>query len=640
MNRLAPNLFDRRFADFVAIARSKLPSLAPEWTDHNAHDPGITLIELLSWIAEAQLYSLARTRRDERAAYAALMGLAANGPRPARGLIWPDTLDPSAPASLMSRALIIERDAAIQMTNGNEPAFRPSHRMLFVPARIRALTSQLADGIVVDQTDANRRGGPAFLPFGESGEPGNILSLELVGSRDAPLLPVDRPDDAYLTIGVRAPASQDVSGAVASTGGVPLEVALLSGTQQHALRVVQDTSAGFTRTGVCILDISAAQVATNSITLKFRAPRGFERRPRVLRIEPNVLPMQQQQQIERERHIARGEPAESFDLETPGLAFEPGTDPVDLQVAEGSAWAQWSRCDRLADCGPDDRVYELDPVAARVTFGNGVNGRMPPAEAQVIVSYAVCAGAGGNTARNRKWTVHGFSGVYGSNLDPIAGGQDASGWVEQRREARRRAGQSQTLVSGADIEAAECALPLLEVARAWVVPAPPRPGMTGTIRLIALQARPSGEPADAPETPRWLEGIRRRLAPHMPLGLRLVVDAPRYVDFSLSLRIEVEPKCDPAAVKRGVEEELRRRLALTSDKPRLPPRPFGVPVTRRDVIAWVQSVPDVRRVADLTIRLANGRAADQVDVRRDGLPRFSIAQSTIEVARGASGDAR
>ena len=47
MKRLAPDFFDRRFDDLVETGRSRLPSLAPRWTDYNAHDPGITLMELL-----------------------------------------------------------------------------------------------------------------------------------------------------------------------------------------------------------------------------------------------------------------------------------------------------------------------------------------------------------------------------------------------------------------------------------------------------------------------------------------------------------------------------------------------------------------------------------------------------------------
>lgn len=34
--------------------------LRPEWTDHNDHDPGLTLLDLSAWLAEAALYRLDR----------------------------------------------------------------------------------------------------------------------------------------------------------------------------------------------------------------------------------------------------------------------------------------------------------------------------------------------------------------------------------------------------------------------------------------------------------------------------------------------------------------------------------------------------------------------------------------------------
>ena len=37
-----PELDDRRFRDLVDEARSLIPTYSPSWTDHNAHDPGIT----------------------------------------------------------------------------------------------------------------------------------------------------------------------------------------------------------------------------------------------------------------------------------------------------------------------------------------------------------------------------------------------------------------------------------------------------------------------------------------------------------------------------------------------------------------------------------------------------------------------
>jgi len=82
MSKLAPNLFQLRYQQLVELGRARLPSLAPAWTDHNAHDPGITLMELLAWVAESQLYSLSRLRRDERRAYATLLGISSHGRSP------------------------------------------------------------------------------------------------------------------------------------------------------------------------------------------------------------------------------------------------------------------------------------------------------------------------------------------------------------------------------------------------------------------------------------------------------------------------------------------------------------------------------------------------------------------------------
>ena len=93
MRDLQLQLDDRNFEQLVELGRSLIPTLAPEWTDHNIHDPGITFLELLAWTAEAQIYALGRMRRDERLAYAALMGLRPRGPAPARGMVWLDKIE-------------------------------------------------------------------------------------------------------------------------------------------------------------------------------------------------------------------------------------------------------------------------------------------------------------------------------------------------------------------------------------------------------------------------------------------------------------------------------------------------------------------------------------------------------------------
>ena len=54
------NLDDRRYQDLVEEAMAMIPTVAPEWTNHNPSDPGITLIELFAYLSEMLLYRLNR----------------------------------------------------------------------------------------------------------------------------------------------------------------------------------------------------------------------------------------------------------------------------------------------------------------------------------------------------------------------------------------------------------------------------------------------------------------------------------------------------------------------------------------------------------------------------------------------------
>ncbi|WHZ26363.1 MAG: hypothetical protein OJF51_001158 [Nitrospira sp.] len=81
-----PNLDDRTYTDLVEEARRLIPTYAPEWTNHNPSDPGITLIELFASITEMLLYRLNRVTDANRLAFLKLL----NGPS------WeaPDQSDP------------------------------------------------------------------------------------------------------------------------------------------------------------------------------------------------------------------------------------------------------------------------------------------------------------------------------------------------------------------------------------------------------------------------------------------------------------------------------------------------------------------------------------------------------------------
>jgi hypothetical protein len=643
MSGVALNLFERRFTDLVKIGRAKLPSVAPKWTDHNAHDPGITLIELLAWVGEAQLYSLSKLRRDERRAYAALLGIEPAGTRAAIGLIWPDQSDPRSPAATFRKGAIVPVDAAIEVLDSGGPTFRPIHTLLWSPCTITSLISRHGDGSTSDQTRTNQRGTLPYLPFGDTAGRRDVLVASFACRDDAGLLGDDRRNikGALWAIGVLAdPPSGGASAVSAATRAPrrsPLTATLVTDDRRIRLPIASDTTQGMLTTGTILLDVSVLNESPTTFAIELSSPTGLPRPPRVLRVEPNVIPIRQGS-IVRESPAPTGEPDWHFALEQSGLRFAEGEEPVTIVVAEKSGATEW-RPGRLSEQGPDDTVYEFDARTGVVTFGNGVNGAIPPLGSTVLATYAVCDAERGETARNRKWRVHGFPGPFGVNPDPITGGAPSDGWIEQRRTARERSRVDHALISGEDLVNAAKDVPLLEVARAWVVPPVASSPRMGTVTIVAMRSRPGGiEPEFVPETARWLAAIRRQLVTRMPLGTRLSVTAPRYKGFSIHATVETIIGPNPVEIEKAINDTLSRRLALVEWPRGVVPRQPGVPVTARDVNAWIRSVRGVSRVIELRLRDARGKDVTEVRLGASGLPKWSRARSDIKARRPLGGN--
>jgi phage-related baseplate assembly protein len=79
-----PNLDDLTWQQLAELGRFSIPGWAPEWTNHNAADPGITLVELFAYLSEILIYRLNRISAANMWAFLRLI----NGPdwKPPRDL--------------------------------------------------------------------------------------------------------------------------------------------------------------------------------------------------------------------------------------------------------------------------------------------------------------------------------------------------------------------------------------------------------------------------------------------------------------------------------------------------------------------------------------------------------------------------
>jgi hypothetical protein len=106
-----PNLDDRTFADLAEEMRALIPRYAPAWTDHNASDPGVMLIELFAWLTEALIYRLNRIPEASEARFLELLGATFEPARPAKVTL-------NVTASGLGEAMTIPRGTPLTTSPG------------------------------------------------------------------------------------------------------------------------------------------------------------------------------------------------------------------------------------------------------------------------------------------------------------------------------------------------------------------------------------------------------------------------------------------------------------------------------------------------------------------------------------------
>jgi len=143
MGLTTPRLDDRTFNDLVEEARARIPLYAPEWTDHNLSDPGITLIELFAWMTDIVLYRLNRVPDKHFVKFMELVGMRLQEAEPARTSItfWLSAPQPTQlviPNGTQASTARTENDAAIVFTTDGELTIK-------VPELASVLTSVSGD---------------------------------------------------------------------------------------------------------------------------------------------------------------------------------------------------------------------------------------------------------------------------------------------------------------------------------------------------------------------------------------------------------------------------------------------------------------------------------------------------------------
>lgn len=629
----APNLDDRKFQDLVREARSLIPRYCPEWTDHNLSDPGITLIELFSWMVDILLYRLNKVPDKNYIKFMELIGIRLEPPKPAQADV---LFRLSAP---QPQAVVIPRgtEVATVRTETREAVIFTTEDDLTVTPPDLAYAFTSPDGAEFeDCMSALNRPDQRVSIFQESPAEGNALYLGFAGDISAHTLALS------------------MASTIEGIGVDPTDPPLVweFRDEEHdrwsELRLEKDTTGGLNTDGQVILHVPYSCTLTElngqaAFWIRCRAvapredQRPYTRSPQVtsLKVESigGTTPVS---------HAARftgevlgrsdGSPGQTFTLlNIPVLTRKP-EETIMVETAVPGEYEPWQEVPNFSRSGPDDKHFTCDSVSGEVQFGPAVKqpsgeewqyGMIPPLGREIIFgAYRSGGGVVGNvgpgTITVLKSSIPYVAWV--ANLQAAGGGTDAE-TIENAKIRAPRVLRSRTRAVAADdfeylaLEASP------EVARARCIAAGAggdgSGGPAGLVRLLLVpRVSRVDQPVPAEElelTRQVREQVQAYLDERKLLGTQLEITTARYAPVSVQARIKGKAGTDARRAASEVEKRLYRYINPVCGGSDGKGWPFGRGISITEVYAAIQGVMDFDYIEDVKLYTVDPETGERTD---------------------------
>ena len=624
MPLMLPPADERTFASLVADATARLARLAPAWTDHNAHDPGITLIELLAHLTEIDLYRLGRVTAAERRSFLRWFGVESDGPLVAETVV---ALRIPATAGAGLGPVAVRTDREISSSAG-DMTFSTTAAVTVHRSQITGLIA--ADRRIFTGTPSAAAAvlDASALALGPRGEDALVIALDApVAGKFTLYLWTGAPDhDIDLRRRLRQEAVCSVHARHRNDRPCPAsrfddwrrhyEVDVVWEARTAAgwvpIPTVVDRTRALTMSGFVHLKVDAANA------LRVRAVRGRYENPPVLQgVLVNAVPARHQSRRFRiplgsstGRAGQRWRVPRSAAVPTPGVPLV--FDRTAVFVADpGGAGTEWTVASNWDRAGHDSAVVVVDAVAGEVGFGDGHQGRVPPAGAGVDLISRVGGGEAGNVAAHTLTRSISTGAEPPLEVDqpfPAEGGRPAPPPAELQARVLARLAHPSRAVTLADFERLTLETPGVSVGRAYAI-ADHHPGYPGLPArgCVTVVVVPDGIGTAPQPTRGLLTAVQAYLRPRRPVTTELHVVAPTYKHVAVQARLHLFSNADAAAVNLAASTRLDAVFhPLTGG---LDGRgwPVGRDVYRSEVLALLQDTPGVHHVDDLFLLVGADR---------------------------------
>ncbi len=621
-----PALDDRSFDDLVSELIARIPAHTPEWTNPVVGDPGRTLIDLFAWLGDALLYRVNLIPERQRLAFLKLLGEQMRPAVPAKGIISlaPGSPDAATAVTLAPGALV---KGPPNFETLSEIDVLPLTGQCYIKQKLSAdqlKSKTISDTIaglskiyhidvkasapyqttvVFDQNQADLSG----LNLGTQTVDGALWVALLAGPK-ADVAAVRASlgsggQQVLLNVGF-APAMQvvgvttDVSSnrpPIRHSWQISLKSAPKAPPHYATLHEFNDTTGGLTKPGVIRLELPQAGdigVPENDVHLDPNA--GTQNRPpRIddlklaarlvawLCLKPadatsvswlgvNAVEVDQ-------RQTSGGKIIGVSDGSADQVYFlgQTSVDPSTLQLQvdmEGIGYVNWTPVDDLNVASANGTVYELDPEAGTVQFGDGIRGMAPPQGRRIrVASMRFGGGAAGNLPAQ---TLNAITGVDLNNnqvtglkvIQSLAttGGADAETLAAAEQRVPAMLKHRDRVVTIDDYRALAQTVPGAAVGRVEVLslfhPQNFQENIPGVVSVMVLPKRDQISLPNPRPDRALLETVFAYLEPRKPLATEMYVIGCDYRKIGLSIGISVRNGFGPDTVASQVAAALKQVL--------------------------------------------------------------------------------
>ncbi|WP_327065017.1 putative baseplate assembly protein [Kitasatospora sp. NBC_01302] len=630
----SPNLDDRRFQQLVDEAKRYVQQRAPEWTDHNVSDPGVTLIETFAYLVDQLLYRLNRVPEKNYTAFLDLLGIQLFPPSAARAEVdfW---LSAPQPETVLLRA---GTEVSTLRTETEEAVvFATAEDLPVVPSSLERLVTLAATGEQRDRTDQLAEGVdlPCFQPRPEVGD-AMLFALPQVVARCILMVRLD----------------SRVEGVGVDPRQPPLRWEVWDGLRWVACETGTDTTGGLNRPGEVVVFVPPVQAVSvvagrRAAWLRCRvtAPEPGQpfyaesptiRRAEVFTVGATATVTHAQSVADAPLGTSEGVAGQRFRLARVPILLD--GEPPAVEVSAGEGWERWTAVEHFGDSAPTDRHVVIDATTGEFSFPPAVRepdgslrsfGAVPAKGAQLRVPhYRTGGGSAGNVARGTISVLRSSVPYVASvdNREAAHGGVDGETPENAKLRAPHLLRLQERAVTAEDFELiARQAAPA--AARVRCVPAVA--GEAGAVRVLVVPGAVADEgdrlrfeqliPAESMVAAIAAELDERRL-----LGTRLVVQPPDYQGVTVVARLTTRSP-DADRVREAALAALFRYLNPLVGGADGRGWPFGRAVQYGEMFAVLQQVPGVAGVDELRLFPADpitgrrGAPAERVEVAPDAL---------------------